>query len=306
MTVPSTRWFRILEACRISRDLVARNPVKPDLFREYEAVQAWALVMPLYSGIEQALKMLLLTPTDPRFALHDNEEGKHNLKTGKYGHDLQNLYAELEDDDREHIELHFREHWSLHDYKLEKGVVIDSAEDFIVHINGGNPSRGLAWRYFLVEDTKVPSTNLWTMSEVWDALCCRIEAAVLDKRDDCFRLSRRLAFRFERLVTGRVVPYNGYRDELHNWVALNNGDWVAAWIDLLVNASRGAMHEVQAPDRLRLELAEMARGAIDQLSKHPADPDEVQLLQRIQHTERSLVWDPGSAEFSWLSTNSGK
>ena len=306
MTVPTSLWFRMLEACRINRDLVARNPVKPDLSREYEAVQAWALVMPLYSGIEQALKMLLLTPTHPRFALNDNEEGRRNLKKGKYGHNLKNLYAELEDDDREHIELHFREHWSLHDYKLAKGVVIGNAEDFIVHINGGNPSRGLAWRYFLVEDTKVPSTNLWTMSEIWDAICCRIKAAVLDKQDDCFRLSRRLAFTFERLVMGRAMPYNGYCDDFDSWVALKNGDWVAAWIDLLVKASREAMHKVQAPDRLRRELADMARGAIDQMSKEPADPDEVQLLHRIQHTERSLVWDPGSAEFCWLSTNSGK
>ena len=60
--------------------------------------------------------------------------------------------------------------------------------------------------------------------------------------------------------------------------------------------SREAMQQVQAPDRLRRELADMARGALDRLSKQPADRDEVQLLQRIQHTERSLVWDPGSAE----------
>ena len=304
MTIPKSLVYRMLEACQLNRGLIARNPVKEDLSGEYEALQAWALVVPLYSGIEQALKMLLLTPADPRFALNNNEEGKLNLKGKRYGHNLRNLYAELEDEDREHVELHFREHWSFYDYRLPKGVVINSAEDFIVHINGGNPPKGLGWRYFLVEDTEVPSTNLWTMSEIWDALCCRIKAKVLDKPDGCFRLSRRLSCIFERLVTGRAVPYDGLLEEFNRWVALKNGDCLAAWIDLLVKASRDAMHEVQAPDRLRRDLADMARRAIDQLSK-AAGPDEVQLLRGIQHTERTLVWDPGSAEFCWIWANSG-
>ena len=84
--------------------------------------------------------------------------------------------------------------------------------------------------------------------------------------------------------------------------ALKNGDQVAAWIDLLVKASHDAIHEVQAPDRLRRELANMARHAIKRLSES-ADPDKVQLLQRIQHTEQTLVWDPGNAEFHWKHSN---
>ena len=285
--------FLIQEACRITRDLVARNPVKPDVFRDYEALQAWPLATALYSGIEQALKRLLLTPPNPRFELEELAKD--------YGHDLAKLYAELEVGDREHIELHFREHWSLYDYKLPKDVVIGTAEGFIVHINGGRPTRGLSWRYFLVDESvQIPSTSLWTMSEIWDAICCCIGRA--SGRHDCSRLRQRLSFEFSRVVMGRTVPYDGYSDERNSWIALKNGDQVAAWIDLLVKASRDAIHEVQASDRLRRELANMAQDAIKRLSES-ADPDEVHLLQRIQHTEQTLVWDSGNAEFLWKHSN---
>ena len=285
--------FLVQGACRITRDLVARNPVKPDLFRDYEALQVWPLATALYSGIEQALKRLLLTPPNPRFELEELAKD--------YGHDLAKLYNELEVDDRQHIELHFREHWSLYDYKLPKGVVIGTAEDFIVRINGGRPSRGLSWRYFLLDESvEIPSTSLWTMSEIWDAICCCIRRA--SGSQDCSRLRQRLSFEFSQRITGRAVPYDGALGDLNSWIALNNGDQVAAWIDLLVKASRDTIHDVQVPDWFRSELADMARQAIDQLSES-TDPDEVQLLQRIQHTEQTLVWDPGNAEFHWTPSN---
>ena len=60
MTISVQTAHYMREACCITRDLVAMRPVKPDLNPEHEAVQAWPLVAPLYSGIEQALKVLLL------------------------------------------------------------------------------------------------------------------------------------------------------------------------------------------------------------------------------------------------------
>ena len=67
MTVTTAHRFYMYEACRITRDLVARNPVTPDFSSDYEAVQGWPFVTALYNGIEQALKMLLLIPSDTRF-----------------------------------------------------------------------------------------------------------------------------------------------------------------------------------------------------------------------------------------------
>ena len=75
VTVTKEAAHYMLAACRNTRTLVAAHPVKRDYFPKYEASQAWALVAPLYNGIEQALKMLLLTPSDPRFTLKKPKDG---------------------------------------------------------------------------------------------------------------------------------------------------------------------------------------------------------------------------------------
>ena len=276
--------YYMAAACRITRDLVARNPVTPDLSGDYEAVQGWPFVTVLYNGIEQALKMLLLVPSDTRFS-------RELLASREYGHDLAKLYSKLAPDDRDHIELHFREHLSLHDYIPAK--LTGTAEEFITHING-SPNGGLVlWRYILVDGTEqVPQTSLWTMSEIWHAICCRIRNA--SGHGGCFRLRYRLAARFNRVMRGRVVPYDGFVDELNSWVA---GGLVAAWVDLLVKANRGTLDEMQVPDRLRYELATLARDVIDLLSREPADPDEKYLLTRIQDPKQTLVWNSGAPGF---------
>ena len=84
------------------------------------------------------------------------------------------------------------------------------------------------------------------------------------------------------------MPYAGFIDELNSWIALNGGDQVAVWVDLLVKTSRDTTHELQVPDRFRHELANMAREAIADLSKESADPDETYLLGRLQHPEQTL------------------
>ena len=216
-------------ACAITRDLVVRNPVKPDWSPDYEAVQGWPLVTALYNGIEQALKMLLLVPSDTEFTLEE-------LAKRPYGHDLEMLYAQLGDVDRRHIEQHFREHRSLHDY-----LDVPGAEQFIGHINNGGRHRGMvSWRYILIEDiSKIPSTSLWTMCETWDAICCLIRAKVSDTHDACFRLSRRLSSNFNRLITTRAIPYDGYLADLNRWRAHIGCSPLAAWIDLLGKAHHG-------------------------------------------------------------------
>lgn len=286
MTVPALAAFNMGRACDLTRTLVVKNPVKPDLIPECEAVQAWPLVTALYNGIEQALKMLLLVPSNTRFC-------RETLAKSPYGHDLEKLYAELGANDRGHIEQHFQEHLSLHDY-----LPITTAGDFVAHINNGGRQGGLvAWRYILIEDiSEIPSTSLWTMSEIWDALCCRIREQVFDKQDDCFRLSRRLNSKFNRVITGRLVPYDGYLADLNRWAAHIDGSPLTAWIDLLGKAHHEVMHTVQAADRLLPELADMARRVLAQMASASADPDHERLLHRIQTTP-SLTWDASNGRF---------
>ena len=287
MTVTPLAAYKMDTAFRLTSDLVVKNPVKRDRSPDYEAVQGWPLVTALYNGIEQALKMLLLIPAQPRFTLE-------TLATRKYGHNLKKLYAELEADDRDHIERHFQEHWSLHNYNPPD---LGTAEKFIAHINSGGRRGGmLSWRYILIEDkSQIPSTSLWTMTEIWGALCCRIRRDVFNKQDECSRLSQRLIWDFEELIPV-LAPYEGSSDDLNGWITHKDGSLLAAWIELLIKVNRGDLHEVQVPDRLRPELAKMAVKALEQMASDSADPDRGQLLRRIQ-TEPNLAWDPTTGTF---------
>lgn len=291
MAVTATSWFKLDRACAITRDLVAKNPLTPDYSSDYMAVQGWPFVIALYSGVEQALKMLLLAQPSPQFTLDD-------LKKRPFLHDLEKLYAELPSDDREHIELHFREHWSLYNYNTH-GKLIRAAGDFIAHINrGGRQGGAISWRYILIEEMEeLPAMSLWTVCEIWRAVCCRVKMRALGAQGDCSRLSRRLAFRFLRLGLYTIpVPYDEFIDEINEWIVHKDRNHLAAWIDLFVNVSHYALHEVQATEHLRSQLARMAHKAPNQMANEPADPDETQLLHRIQ-TDPNLTWDPTTATF---------
>ena len=211
---------------------------------------------------------------------------------------LGNALRSAAPDDRDHIELHFREHWSLYDYDTH-GRVICTAEDFITHINrGGRQGGAIEWRYVLVDErVKIPATSLWTMCEIWSAVCCRVKTKALGVQGHCSRLSRMLAFKFGDLVLHTIpVPYDEFTDEVNEWIFHKDGHQLAAWIDLFIKASHNALHEVQAPDRLRPELARMADRALKQMASDSADPDEAMLLHRIQQ-EPDLAWNPTDGTF---------
>lgn len=109
---------------------------------------------------------------------------------------------------------------ALYEYNTH-GQVIRSAEDFIAHINSGGKQGGsVSWRYVLVEETmEIPAMSLWTMCEIWRAVCCRVKTKALDRQGDCSRLSRMLAFRFGRLVLHTIpVPYVEFTDEVNEWI----------------------------------------------------------------------------------------
>ena len=291
VTVSSRSWSKLDKACKLTSGLVAKNPLTSDYSPDYMVVQAWPFVVALYSGVEQALKMLLLAQPNPRFTLDD-------LKKPRLRHNLRGLYAALPPDDREHIELHFRGHWSLYEYDTH-GQVICTAEDFIAHINGeGKPGGAVSWRYVLVEEAmEIPATSLWTMCEIWSAVNCRVRTKALDTQGHCFRLSRMLSHKFKWLVLRTIpMPYDEFIDEVNEWILHKDRDHLAAWIDLFVKASHNALDEVQATERLRSELARMAHKALHQMANEPENPDETQLLQRIQD-DPNLSWDRTTATF---------
>lgn len=278
-------------ACRATRKLVAGNPVQRDYSGEHEAAVAWPLVTAAYNGIEQALKLLIQASSVPAPSLNELRE--------LYGHDLAQLYGALKPDDQKHIELHFREHWSLYEYETQ-GLDFSTAKEFIAQLNDSDPQLGsIAWRYALLDmSVQIPKTHPWTMSEVWYAICCLIKKRAFPDTDDCFRLSVRLDFRL-RDVLPRIVPYDGFIDDLNQWAIHRDRNLLAAWVDLLVKASREAMKDVQASERLRPELAAMAVTAIERFSDDSAGPDEKHLIVRAQQRYRDLIWDARRAQFRW-------
>ncbi|WP_419921304.1 hypothetical protein [Candidatus Poriferisodalis sp.] len=295
MTVDTLAFHRMITACGATRKLVAENPVQSDYSGEHEAAVAWPLVTAAYNGIEQALKMLLQASAAPTPTLEE-------LRV-QYGHDLEKLYGALDPDDQTHIELHFGEHWSLYEYK-RLNLGFSTAREFIAQLNDSDPQVGsIAWRYALLDmSVQIPKTNPWTMCEVWCAICCRIKKRAFPNTDDCFRLSERLDFKLGDILP-TVDPYDGFTNDLNQWAIHKDRSLLAAWVELLVKANREAMHEVQAPDRLRPELAAMAATAIGQLSDDSAGPDEKHLIVRARQRDRDLAWDPQVAQFRWTPSS---
>ena len=141
----------------------------------------------------------------------------------------------------------------------------------------------------------IPSTSLWTMSEVWDAICCLIRKEAFNKQDDCFRLSRRLYWDLQHCIPALGL-YDEFTDDFNAWAFHKDRDPLAAWIDPLVKAHNGTMHEVRATDRLRTVLAKVAKKALKKMASDSADPDQAQMHQRLQ-SGPNLIWDPGGGAF---------
>ena len=311
------------KACRSTRDLVARNPIEDDLWDGYLVAQAWPFVTALYSGLEQALKMLLGT-AHPELTIDE----LRNLWKG-YGHDLSGLYSDLAPEDAEHIEQHFREHRSLFEY-LQQYDEWATAERFITHINGSEKAKGHAWwRYTLIDpEWNLPRMDLWTMCEVWRAACCCLWTRRSRQGRPCERLSRRLLLPLRDIANRTSVSYSDFQTDLRNWESHIDGDDLAAWVDLLVKSNRGSMDQVHAPDALRGDLDKMAERAIEHLSGRrtipdeqllllPAsrreraqadfqsvNPDEQMLLERVRHPDRDLTWESHTGEFRWADASS--
>ncbi|WP_419946336.1 hypothetical protein [Candidatus Poriferisodalis sp.] len=294
MTVGGDSFLKMDEACKATRKLISDNPIQRDGWDGFMAARAWPFVTALYSGIEQALKMLLQL-TDSNFTLQ-------TLKASPYAHNLQRLHADLSPADKEHIELHFGEHWGLFEFE-QLDLTFDTAEGFISHVNGSGNGHGyISWRYTLVDPSvQIPATDLWTMWEIWEAVCCRIRARLSKRGGTCLALSQRLIARLDDLIP-EVSPYVNFSDDLLRWRASDDNGALGAWLDVLVKANRGAVDQVRAPERLRPELALMADRAIEELSQESAGPDEKQFLWQVQRTDRDLVWDARSHEFGWADT----
>ena len=276
---------RIRTALELTRELLRSSPIKPDLMPEYVALQMWPFVVPLYHGIEQALKCLLLlqTPT---------------VNPKSYSHDLKSAFRDISAEDRHHIEFHFSQHLSLHADYQPNDTGITNANTFIEHISssGTNQEGSETWRYLLLEGVDhIPRLHLWGMLEIWDAACCQMQRYDEEENErdsvSCSCLATRLSDLVLCQHTGRASPYSEYTDDVNEWFQRHASIPLAAWIDLLSKTHRQAIYEVDAPYRLLPSLVADAETLLRDLASEPEGTDERRLMTRIEETGGYLTWD---------------
>ena len=150
------------------KDMWAATERGPDWMGRVEQARMWPLVTPLYSGIEQGLKVLaakeLGTPV--------------RTATGKGGrlracrHDLGCVWKEVGTAEKDLIEEHWRQFVSLHDY-----IPLTSAQAFVEHLSGPEGKGYEEWRYCLIASPRVRETSIEAMMQVWESIIAAIWAA---------------------------------------------------------------------------------------------------------------------------------
>lgn len=304
--------FKLYEACKLTRRLYVDNQPKPDLAADYEAVQAWLFAPTIYSGIEQALKqIILLKASRDEGDSFDREKLLADLRSREYGHNISNLFERLNwcaagchSENgcqsttgcqsqssflcaREHIEHHYREHASLWNNCFVQPLH-DTAEEFIRHISDGRDGY-MKWRYLLIEPERVPMLSLWTMLEIWHGACCHIMTHMENRMGgpgSCYSLSSRLNWFFDDV-------WPKVSSEGHEWAAWRNShnNPLPSWIDMLVAADRDALHEVDMSPIRRGSLVETAQDALRQMEElaqiDPSPQPDYARVERVLRGRRT-------------------
>ena len=212
---------RLIQACRRVTDYYHANPIARDFIPEFEATAAWMVVTCSYSGIEQSIKCIL----QMRGSYIDEER----RKGGHRHHFIGELFEYLSSQEKEVIRTYYSVYRLLHDY-----IPPQTADCFLSAIDDGYPK----WRYFLLEDSKPPTTHCGAMVEVWtalsDILCARVFTNHGLQTVD-WRIAHQLRELFRQ---GILIEANSggngetQVNELNRW-ARNHGNLTAAFATLL-------------------------------------------------------------------------
>lgn len=140
----------------------ARVRDKRDMFAVVDMATHWAVVTPLYSGLEQALKAL---------AAHDQGwDLGEATKRGKplCTHHLGCCWNLLGEESQATLEKHWRQFLSLHGY-LRGEEATGSAERFLQHLSGDDGRGYERWRYSLIEMVEIPKVSVEGMFQLWES-----------------------------------------------------------------------------------------------------------------------------------------
>ena len=149
----------------------ARTKHKRDLFALVDAAVHWPVVTPLYSGLEQALKVLL---ADEMERTIEEVGGPKGELARTCQHHLGKCWDRLKPESRAVIEEHWSQFISLHRYMAEGEEArpeTATAGAFLWHLSGGEKGGGYErWRYSLIEMHELPKVSVEGMMQIWDSV----------------------------------------------------------------------------------------------------------------------------------------
>ena len=263
---------RIIRARMLTHDRYHEHAVQRDVIAEFEALVAWEAITCSYSGIEQAMKCLLKM----RGAYIDKrlEDGGHRH------HHVGRLFAELALEEQEVLRRSYAIYRSLHCYISPK-----TAGSFLDAIDSGYE----AWRYFLLEGKRPPTTHPGAMLEIWSALTDILQAKVFtnhglytvkDRLDWHLQNRQSRAFR-EDGANSKYWPAMVQEIEDHRRVLINY------YSDLIYRTTKhGDLQEYERPTWLALG---------DSANEDDTDNDYRYFLERAQTT--GVIWNEGENQF---------
>jgi len=173
------RWMKmslIVQASQLKtplkrlKEMFAASEHGRDLIGLVERARMWPLVTPLYSGLEQGMKVLAAHASGMT-VIEATAPGKP-LRRAK--HNLAAIWNMVSIEAKELIEDHYAQFLSLHDY-----IPYKTAHEFLTHLAGPNGKGYEEWRYCLIEATPVRDTSVEAMMQIWESII-----AAINKADD--------------------------------------------------------------------------------------------------------------------------
>lgn len=150
------------------KEMFAASEHGKDLIGLVERARMWPLVTPLYSGLEQGMKVLAAHAA----GMTVTEATAHRMPLRRAGHDLAAIWNMVSAEAKELIEEHYAQLISLHDY-----IPYKTAQELLIHLAGPDGKGYEEWRYCLIEATPVRDTSIEAMMQIWESIVAAIHKA---------------------------------------------------------------------------------------------------------------------------------
>ena len=152
------------------KEMFAASEHGRDLIGLVERARMWPLVTPLYSGLEQGMKVLAAHAG----GMTVTEATARGKPLRRAGHNLAAIWDMVSTEAKELVEEHYAQFISLHDY-----VPYRTAQEFLIHLAGPEGKGYEDWRYCLIEAKPVRDTSIEAMMQIWESII-----AAINKADD--------------------------------------------------------------------------------------------------------------------------